>query len=116
MPVGNDEETAKNNPRENDHRQALVSSEEGDHRRCRLGFPEEHRGAIIGLELAETVCEFAHLIEWLQQRRVTAMLLRGFVVPPGSDSRVIPIDVLDKFFSNLPRQKGALAGRGRNVA
>ena len=55
MPVGNDEETAKNNPRKNDYRQALVSSEKGNHRRCRLGFPEEYRRAIIGLELAETV-------------------------------------------------------------
>lgn len=63
MPVGNDEETAKNNPRENDHRQALVSAEEGDHRRCRLGFPEEHRGAIIGFGDSGNSYEFAHLIE-----------------------------------------------------
>jgi hypothetical protein len=41
--------------------------------------------------------------------------LLEFVVPPGSDSRVVPIEVLDKFFSSLPRQKGVLAGRGRNV-
>ena len=42
--------------------------------------------------------------------------LLEFVVPPGSDSRVIPIRVLDEFFDSLPLQKGALAGRGRNVA
>jgi hypothetical protein len=48
--------------------------------------------------------------EWMREG------LLEFVVPPGTDSRVIPVDVLDKFFSSLPRQKGALAGRGRNVA
>jgi hypothetical protein len=54
-------------------------------------------------------------IEW-GQIRVSKSGRLEFVVPPGTDSRVIPVDVLDKFFSGLPRQKGALAGRGRNVA
>ena len=48
--------------------------------------------------------------EWMREG------LLEFVVPPGSDTRVIPITVLDKFFDSLPRQKGALAGRGRNAA
>jgi hypothetical protein len=42
--------------------------------------------------------------------------LLEFKILPGSDSRVIPIAVLDKFFDSLPSQKGTLAGRGRNVA
>lgn len=51
--------------------------------------------------------------------RIEELMREGvleFVILPGGDSRVIPIEVLDKFFANLPRQKGALAGRGRNAA
>lgn len=48
--------------------------------------------------------------EWLREG------LLEFIVPPGSDSRVIPIKVLDKFFDSLPLQKGTLAGRGRSAA
>ncbi len=39
--------------------------------------------------------------------------LLGFKILPGSDSRVIPVKVLDAFFDTLPLQNGALAGRGR---
>jgi hypothetical protein len=42
--------------------------------------------------------------------------LLEFKILPGSDSRVVPIAALDKFFDSLPAQRGALAGRGRNVA
>jgi predicted site-specific integrase-resolvase len=42
--------------------------------------------------------------------------LLEFIVPPGSDARVILVETLDSFIASLPRQKGTLAGRGRNVA
>jgi hypothetical protein len=48
--------------------------------------------------------------EWMREG------LLEFIVPPGSDSRVILVETLDRFITSLPRQKGALAGRGRNVA
>jgi hypothetical protein len=47
--------------------------------------------------------------EWMREG------LLEFVVPPGSDSRVILVKTLDDFITSLPRQKGALAGRGRNA-
>ena len=56
MPIGDDEETAKNNPQENDHRQALVSSKKTDHS-CRL----RAGNASIDLELGETR-GFAHAV------------------------------------------------------
>jgi hypothetical protein len=51
--------------------------------------------------------------------RIEELMREGlleFKILPGSDSRVISIDALDKFFDSLPNQKGALAGRGRNLA
>jgi hypothetical protein len=48
--------------------------------------------------------------EWMREG------LLEFIVPPGSDSRIILVETLDKFIASLPRQKGALAGRGRNAA
>jgi hypothetical protein len=42
--------------------------------------------------------------------------LLGYKIVPGSDSRVIPLKVLDKFMDSLPLQSGALAGRGCNAA
>ena len=49
-PIGEEHESAKSNPRENDHAHALVSSEETDHCLCRLRFLEDHSAAIIDLE------------------------------------------------------------------
>jgi hypothetical protein len=48
--------------------------------------------------------------EWMRQG------LLKFVIPPGTDERVIPVKVLDEFFDSLPLQTGALPGRGRNAA
>src|SRR5690349_19876874 len=48
--------------------------------------------------------------EWMREG------LLEFIVPPGSDSRIILVETLDKFIVGLPRQKGALAGRGKNSA
>jgi hypothetical protein len=35
-----------------------------------------------------------------------------YVIVPGSDTRVILVETLDKFITGLPRQNGKLAGRG----
>lgn len=51
--------------------------------------------------------------------RIEELMREGlleFKILPGSDSRVISIEVLDKFFDSLPSQKGVLAGRGRSAA
>jgi hypothetical protein len=34
--------------------------------------------------------------------------LLEYVIPSGSDTRTIPLEVLDKCFDGLPRQKGSL--------
>jgi hypothetical protein len=43
--------------------------------------------------------------EWMREG------LLEYVIPPGTDTRVIPVAVLDKFLASLPRQKGTLEGK-----
>jgi hypothetical protein len=45
--------------------------------------------------------------QWLREGLVP------FIVPPGSDTRIILVSDLDKFLDSLPKQSGKLAGRGR---
>src|SRR5712692_11132855 len=61
-PIGDEHEGTKNNPRENDHAHALVSSEKIDYRRCHLRFLGENSAAIIGLKPPETRKDFAHAL------------------------------------------------------
>jgi hypothetical protein len=39
--------------------------------------------------------------------------LLPFIVPPGSDTRIILVSDLDKLIESFPKQTGKLAGRGR---
>jgi len=47
--------------------------------------------------------------------RIEELMREGvleFVIVPGSDTRVVLVETLDKFITGLPRQNGKLPGRG----